>query len=54
VDESLVNEADELVTIPMAEGVESLNTAVAAALVMYEVKRRRNGFVSDGLAVRRR
>jgi TrmH family RNA methyltransferase len=54
VAEPLMNEADELVTIPMAPGVESLNTAVAAALMMYEVRRRRNGFVSDGLVVRRR
>jgi TrmH family RNA methyltransferase len=35
--------ADEVVTIPMAEPVESLNTAVAAALLLYEARRRREG-----------
>ena len=33
--------ADEWRSIPMANGVESLNVAVAAALVAYEVARRR-------------
>lgn len=41
VPEPLIDDADELVTIPMAPPVESLNTAVAAALLLYEVKRRR-------------
>ena len=30
----------ELVTIPMAPGVESLNVAAAAAVVLYEIRRR--------------
>ena len=34
---------DELVRIPMAGRVESLNLAVAAALVLYEVLRQREG-----------
>jgi len=34
-------EADELVHIPMAEGVESLNVAAAAAILLYEVARQR-------------
>jgi RNA methyltransferase, TrmH family len=33
--------ADQVVTIPLAEGVESLNVAIAAALVLYEAKRQR-------------
>jgi 23S rRNA (guanosine2251-2'-O)-methyltransferase len=32
----------KLVHIPMAEGVESLNASVSAALAMYEVKRMRD------------
>jgi len=38
----LVSDADERVTIPMAPLVESLNTAMSAAIVLYEVYRRRN------------
>jgi TrmH family RNA methyltransferase len=38
---AIVDAADERVTIPMERPVESLNTAVAAALVVYEVRRRR-------------
>jgi TrmH family RNA methyltransferase len=30
-----------LVTVPLAEGVESLNVAAAAALILFEIKRRR-------------
>ena len=37
----LVSGADERVTIPMTPSVESLNTAVSAAVVLYEVRRRR-------------
>jgi TrmH family RNA methyltransferase len=33
--------ADRLITIPMQEPVESLNAAITAALVVYEVSRRR-------------
>jgi RNA methyltransferase, TrmH family len=33
--------ADVTVTIPLASGVESLNVAIAAALMLYEVKRQR-------------
>ena len=33
--------ADERVTIPMQPPVESLNTAVATALVLYEARRQR-------------
>jgi RNA methyltransferase, TrmH family len=35
----LIALADEQVTIPLANGVESLNVAVAAALLLYEAKR---------------
>jgi RNA methyltransferase, TrmH family len=38
---SIVAAADERVTIPMQAPVESLNTAVAAALVLYEASRQR-------------
>jgi TrmH family RNA methyltransferase len=38
---SLLEAADELVTIPMQPPVESLNTAVAAALIVYEARRQR-------------
>lgn len=34
--------ADEQVTIPMSAPVESLNTAVCAALMVYEARRQRN------------
>lgn len=37
--EELIASADELVSIPLANGVESLNVAVATALLLYEAKR---------------
>jgi TrmH family RNA methyltransferase len=36
-----VRQADELVTIPMAEPVESLNVAVAGAILVYAARRQR-------------
>ncbi|MCY7321891.1 MAG: RNA methyltransferase [Phormidesmis sp. CAN_BIN36] len=33
--------ADRQVTIPLSRGVESLNVAISAALILYEVKRQR-------------
>lgn len=38
----LVEAADEHVTIPMEPPVESLNAAVTAALILYEIRRRRS------------
>jgi RNA methyltransferase, TrmH family len=38
---SIVDASDERVTIPMQAPVESLNTAVAAAVVLYEARRQR-------------
>jgi TrmH family RNA methyltransferase len=38
---AIVEEADERVTIPMQAPVESLNVAIAAALVLYEAARQR-------------
>ncbi len=38
---AILEAADERVTIPMREPVESLNTAVAAALLLYEARRQR-------------
>ncbi|OLT63204.1 TrmH family RNA methyltransferase [Moorena bouillonii] len=39
--EELVNIADQQVKIPLMPGVESLNVAIAAALMLYEAKRQR-------------
>ncbi len=39
---ALVDAADDRVTIPMQPPVESLNTAVAAALIIYEARRQRS------------
>ena len=41
IPEATQGEADEFVHIPMAEGVESLNVAVAAAILLYEARRQR-------------
>jgi TrmH family RNA methyltransferase len=41
VPESILAAADDRVTIPMQPPVESLNTAVAAALLLYEARRQR-------------
>jgi TrmH family RNA methyltransferase len=40
---SILAAADERITIPMEPPVESLNTAVTAAIVIYEAKRQRMG-----------
>jgi len=40
---ALLDAADDRVTIPMQSPVESLNTAVAAALIVYEAHRQRHG-----------
>ena len=40
ITEELLNACDEIVTIPMPGGTESLNASVAAALMMYEVRRK--------------
>jgi TrmH family RNA methyltransferase len=37
----LVSLADQQVTIPLCSGVESLNVAIAAALMVYEAQRQR-------------
>ena len=37
--DELIQVADEQVTIPLEKGVESLNVAIAAALLLYEAKR---------------
>jgi TrmH family RNA methyltransferase len=39
--------ADERVTIPMTAPVESLNTAVCAALMVFEARRQRYAHRSD-------
>jgi TrmH family RNA methyltransferase len=40
--QDVLSAADELVTIPMMGAVESLNVAVAAALLGYEARRQRD------------
>lgn len=39
---ALVESADERITIPMQSPVESLNAAVAAAVIVYEAFRQRH------------
>ena len=39
---SIIEAADERITIPMQTPVESLNAAVTAALVVYEARRQRS------------
>jgi RNA methyltransferase, TrmH family len=39
--------ADARISIPMNAGVESLNAAVAASVVLYEAARQRKGFASE-------
>jgi TrmH family RNA methyltransferase len=39
--DALVAGADARVSIPMREGIESLNAAVAAAVLLYEAQRQR-------------
>jgi TrmH family RNA methyltransferase len=39
---ALASLADQTVKIPLAAGVESLNVAIAAALILYEAKRQRH------------
>ncbi|MGK7946121.1 MAG: TrmH family RNA methyltransferase [Microcystaceae cyanobacterium] len=39
--QNLVELADQPVTIPQCEGVESLNVAIAASVILYEVTRQR-------------
>jgi len=47
LDDAIVARADERLTIPMQRPVESLNVAVAAALILYEASRqRRDEYVS--------
>jgi TrmH family RNA methyltransferase len=38
----LTAEADTTVSIPLAPGVESLNVAVTAALLLYEIRRQQS------------
>ena len=40
---SIADRADARFTVPMREGVDSLNVAVTAALVLYEARRQRGG-----------
>lgn len=46
VEEETATVADEFVSIPMAAGVESLNVAAAAAVLLYEIARQRNFFAA--------
>ena len=42
IGEKVVNKADQMIKIPMEGKVESLNAAVSAALIMYEVYRQQH------------
>ena len=44
LDHEIINSADELLSVPMCEPVESLNLAVTAALIIYEAARQRTEF----------
>lgn len=46
--DALLARADLRLTIPLAPPVESLNAAVAAALVLFEIRRRRSGAAGAG------
>jgi TrmH family RNA methyltransferase len=46
LDAEIVADADERVSIPMRAPVESLNVAVAAALLVYEARRQRGSHVA--------
>jgi TrmH family RNA methyltransferase len=46
VEEATTAIADEFVSIPMSAGVESLNVAAAAAILLYEIARQRNFFAA--------
>jgi len=52
--DSVVDAADERVTIPMRSPVESLNAAVTAALLVYEARRQRSAMASAGQREARR
>ena len=43
--EDVLQQVEGRITIPMQQPVESLNVGVAAALVLYEAYRQRNGTV---------
>ena len=42
VPEDVLAECDEIATIPLQPGAESLNVAIAGALALYECRRRRS------------
>ncbi|MBR8827110.1 MAG: RNA methyltransferase [Gomphosphaeria aponina SAG 52.96 = DSM 107014] len=42
--DELISIADEQVTIPLGAGVESLNVAIASALLLFEIKRQKKSF----------
>ena len=41
IDPAVADAAEAIISIPMADGVDSLNAAVAAALIAYEARRQR-------------
>ncbi len=44
----ILSQADELVTIPHSERVESLNAGIAASIILYEASRqRRQNLIAD-------
>ena len=49
----VMDDADELISVPMHAPVESLNIAVASALIVYEATRQRADHSTSAAAVRR-
>ena len=47
VSSDLLERADQIVTIPMADGIESLNVGAAAAVCLFEQMRQRE-FTAEG------
>ncbi len=44
ISDSVLSECDDTVTIPMQSGMESLNAAVSAGILMYELKYKKENF----------
>ena len=39
---------DRIISLPVKGGIDSLNAAVAAAVIMYEAVRQRDGYCEKG------
>ena len=45
--DEILNKLDQQLTIPMNDGIDSLSVNAAAAIVLYELKRKKDGSTSD-------